>query len=150
MRIRKVEKRDARAWELMRQKLWPSEPGEHAAEIAAHFDGHGDEVEVLIAETEEGEPAGFAELSIRLYAEGCYSGKVGYLEGWFVEERFRRQGVGAALVEAAIEWARGRECAEFASDTEIDNEVSAAAHRALGFEEVERIICFRYAMNAVE
>ncbi len=149
MRIRKAERNDARVWEIMRQKLWPSEPGEHAAEIAAHFDGPG-EVEVLIAETEEGTPAGFAELSIRPYAEGCFSGRVGYLEGWFVEERFRRQGVGAALVEAAIKWARGRGCAEFASDTEIDNEVSAAAHLALGFEEVERIICFRYAMNAVE
>lgn len=142
MRIRRIEKGDRAAWEVMRQKLWPSEPGEHAAEIAAYFDNPG-EGEVLIAETEDGEPAGFAELSIRSYAEGCYSGRVGYLEGWFVEEGFRRRGVGAALVEAAIEWARGKGCAEFASDTEIDNDVSAEAHRALGFEEVERIICFR-------
>lgn len=142
MRIRNVEKRDRAAWEIMRQKLWPSEPGEHAAEIAEYFDEPGDD-EVLIAETEDGEPAGFAELSIRSYAEGCYSGRVGYLEGWFVEERFRRRGVGAALLGAAIDWAREQGCSEFASDTEIDNEVSAEAHLALGFEEVERIICFR-------
>lgn len=142
MRIRSVENGDAIVWEGMRNKLWPSEPGEHAAEIAAYFEAPG-EGQVLIAETEDGEPAGFAELSIRSYAEGCYSGRVGYLEGWFVDERFRRRGVGAALVEASLEWARGKGCAEFASDTEIDNDVSAAAHRALGFEEVERIICFR-------
>jgi aminoglycoside 6'-N-acetyltransferase I len=44
---------------------------------------------------------------------------------------------------AGIAWARGRGCTEFAADALLDNEVSHAAHRALGFEEVERIVCFR-------
>jgi aminoglycoside 6'-N-acetyltransferase I len=34
-----------------------------------------------------------------------------------------------------------------ASDCEIDNTVSFRAHIALGYEEVERIICFRKALE---
>ena len=58
----------------------------------------------------------------------------------------RRHGVGRALVRAAEEWGRAQGCSEFASDTEIDNEDSAKAHAALGFEEVERIRCFRKSL----
>ncbi|HEX8851962.1 MAG TPA: GNAT family N-acetyltransferase, partial [Pyrinomonadaceae bacterium] len=86
---------------------------------------------------------GFAELSVRSYAEGCDSGRVAYLEGWFVESTHRGRGVGRALVAAAEDWGRTLGCTEFASDTELDNRSSAAAHVALGFEEVDRIICFR-------
>jgi aminoglycoside 6'-N-acetyltransferase I len=98
---------------------------------------------VLIAFDHADRPLGFAELSLRSIAEGCHSSPVAYLEGWFVEESERRRGVGAALLRAAEEWARAQACSEFASDTEIDNGVSIAAHRALGFEEVDRIVCFR-------
>jgi aminoglycoside 6'-N-acetyltransferase I len=128
----------------MRQSFWPSHAGEHAQEIEDYFAGNRrDPAQVLIAFEESGEPIGFAELSIRPYAEGCYSGRVAYLEGWFVGASARRKGVGAALVKAAEDWARSRGCVEFASDTDIDNTVSASAHQSLGFEEVNRIICFR-------
>lgn len=128
----------------MRHELWPSDdPGEHAREIAAFFEGRVRHSEVLLAVDESGRAIGFAELDIRPYAEGCYSGRVGYLEGWFVDELFRRSGVGRALVRAAEDWARTQACTEFASDTDLQNDGSAAAHRALGFAEVDRIICFR-------
>ena len=58
-------------------------------------------------------------------------------------EEARGRGVGRALVAAAEAWARGRGCTEFASDALLDNATSAAAHKALGFEEVEQIRCFR-------
>jgi aminoglycoside 6'-N-acetyltransferase I len=41
------------------------------------------------------------------------------------------------------EWARARGCTEFAPDALLDNEVSHATHKALGFEEVVRIVCFK-------
>ena len=44
---------------------------------------------------------GFAEVSVRPYAEGCRGERVAYLEGWFVAEGARGHGVGRALVEAA-------------------------------------------------
>src|SRR5437879_4212133 len=98
---------------------------------------------VLLAEDGTGCSIGLAELSIRADAEGCHSDRVAYLEGWFVVPKARGHGVGRALVAAAEEWGRSQGCCEFASDSRRDNEVSAAAHRALGFIEVGLIRCFR-------
>jgi aminoglycoside 6'-N-acetyltransferase I len=86
---------------------------------------------------------GFAEVSVRAYAEGCRTDRVGYLEGWFVEPDARQRGLGRQLVAAAEAWARSQGCVEFASDAEEANEPSAAAHRAVGFAEVGLIRCFR-------
>ena len=76
-------------------------------------------------------------------SEGCESGRVGFLEGWYVIPEARRRGVGRQLLSAAEAWARSAGCVEFGSDAEADNEESAAAHRALGFEDVGLIRCFR-------
>ena len=144
-RIRPVAPVDAAAWEQMRQQLWPAPPGEHAAEIQRFFANRAQTLlaEVLVAEDESGRAIGFAELSIRSHADGCDSRGVGYLEGWFVDAAHRRKGAGTALVRAAEQWAREQGCTEFASDVEIENDVSLAAHRFLGFEEVSRVVTFR-------
>lgn len=161
--IRPARPADAPAWERMRQALWPSEPGEHAREIAAYFAAErwgeagalrGEaavyrgaeapgEAEVLLAVAEGGQAIGFAEAGIRPYAEGCHSGRVAYLEGLFVEAAWRGRGVAAALVAAVEAWGRAQGCTELASDAELGNDGSIAMHRALGFEEGERIVCFR-------
>jgi aminoglycoside 6'-N-acetyltransferase I len=147
MLVRPIQQSDSADWERMRQAFWPSTAGEHAGEIGLFFNGdRRNPAEVLIAIEETGRAIGFAELSIRPYAEGCYSGRVAYLEGWFVEISARGKGVGAALGKAAEEWARAQGCTELASDTEIDNAASASAHESLGFEEINRIICFRKAL----
>ncbi len=144
MLIRPAQHNDAADWERMRQSLWLSPPGEHAAEIASFFEGKRvNAAEVLLAFDEHSKPIGFVELSIRNYAEGCSSDRVAYLEGWYVEPHARRQGVGTALVRAAEQWARAQGCTEFASDTDLGNHVSEVAHRALGFTETDRIICFK-------
>ncbi len=136
---------DARAWLGMRQALWPEESSTyHAREVESYFASRLREpLEVLLAVDESGNPIGFAELSIRRYAEGCNTDHVGYLEGWYVAPEARRQGVGRALVRAAEQWARSQGCTEFASDAVLDNDVSAAAHRALGFTETVLLRCFR-------
>ncbi len=144
MVIKPVQPSEATTWERMRQALWPSASGEHAAEIAAYFAGRQKHIaEVLLAFDDAGRPLGVIELSIRNYAEGCVSDRVAYLEGWYVEPHARRQRVGAALINAAEEWGRAQSCKELASDTDLENHVSAAAHRALGFVVTERIICFK-------
>jgi aminoglycoside 6'-N-acetyltransferase I len=148
MHVRPVEENDVEEWARLRQLLWPSPAGEHAREAAAFFRGpRSNPAEVLLAVDPAGHINGFAEVSIRREASGCQSGRVGFLEGWFVEEPFRLSGIGAALVAAAEEWSRAHGCSEFASDTEIHNELSIAAHHALGFEEVERLVCFRKALT---
>jgi len=51
-------------------------------------------------------------------------------------------------VQAAEAWARKQGLKEIASDTQIDNTVSIQAHKVLGYEEVERLVCFRKAFDA--
>jgi aminoglycoside 6'-N-acetyltransferase I len=68
---------------------------------------------------------------------------VAYLEGWYVEPHVRQRGLGRALIAAADQWARSQGCTEFASDAELTNEASAAAHAAVGFVEVGQVRCFK-------
>lgn len=145
-RVRPAEPRDALAWEGMRTVLWPeSSAAEHRAEIEPYFAGQFPRAPwgVLLAEDAQGRALGFAEVSVRPYAEGCRGTRVAYLEGWFVQPDARRRGVGRALVLAAEEWGREQGCSEFASDTDPGNEGSRAAHRAAGFEDVGLVRCFR-------
>lgn len=139
---------DAPAWLQMREALWPDESGSHATEIDQFFAGKlAIPLAVLIAVDDSRRTVGFAELSIRNYAEDCVTDRVAYLEGWYVVPEARRRGVGRALVAAAEEWARSQGCIEFASDALLENEASAAAHRALGFEETVQIRCFRKQLD---
>jgi len=143
--VREARRDDASAWQEMRVALWPEESADELRVEAQRFlesGGRPDEG-VLIAEDDAGRRVGFAELSIRSYAEGCTTGRVAYLEGWFVVADSRRSGVGRALVEAAEAWGRAHGCTEFGSDALADNVVSAEAHKALGFEEVVTVRCFR-------
>jgi len=149
VRVRPVIKEDAPAWQRMREALWPDYASSwHADEIAQFFAGKlSMPLAVLIAEDYAGKLLGFAELSIRNYAEDCVTDRVAYLEGWYVVPGARRNGVGRALVAGAEQWGRAQGCTEFGSDAVIDNEISAAAHRALGFTETARIRCFRKALG---
>jgi aminoglycoside 6'-N-acetyltransferase I len=142
--VRAATPQDAAEWLRMRGVLWPDETGSHAQEIRRFFAGTLREpIAVLIAFDETGAAVGFAELNIRNYAEECVTDRVAYLEGWYVKPDVRRRGVGRALIQAAEDWGRAQGCTEFGSDALIDNDVSAAAHKALGFEETAQIRCFR-------
>lgn len=142
--VRPVAPADAAAWRRMRLALWPEEAASVAPEVDQFFAGGLKEpLAVLMAFDSADVPLGMAELSIRNYAENCVTDRVAYLEGWYVEPNARRQGVGRALVEAAEAWGRAQGCTEFASDALVDNDISAAAHAALGFTETVRIRCFR-------
>lgn len=146
-RIRPVTVADRNAWLEMRCALWPDDPDSHGVEIDRFFAGDRREpAEVLIA-CDHDVPIGFVELSIRNIVDGCRTGNVGYLEGWYVVPAARRQGAGRALVAAAEEWASGRGCTEFGSDASLDNHVSLTAHRALGFEETSRAQNFRKVLR---
>lgn len=86
---------------------------------------------------------GFAQCAIRHdYVEGTSTSPVGYLEGIYVREEHRREGVAAGLLSACETWARQQGCREFASDCGLDNAQSLRFHLAAGFEEANRIICF--------
>lgn len=112
-------------------------------DVDAYVSGARPTATVLVAPREHGRLCGFIEVGSRPYAEGCVTSPVGYIEAWYVDPDVRRTGVGGALVRAAEAWAREQGFREIASDALIDNEVSIAAHQALGYHEVERQVCFR-------
>jgi aminoglycoside 6'-N-acetyltransferase I len=131
----------------MRDSLWPGSLADHDEETRRCFDGRTETPIVFVAET-SGALVGFLELDFRRYAPGCRSSPVPFIEGWYVEPAFRRRGIGRALVAAAEAYAREAGHAEIASDVEVDNDGSLAAHGALGYEEVERIVCFRRSLGS--
>jgi aminoglycoside 6'-N-acetyltransferase I len=149
--VRPARDGDQAEWLRMRSLLWPDgAAAEHAGEVAA-FLGSGSfgwsgpslPAAVFVAVRPAGGLCGFLEASLRPFADGCGPGPVGYVEGWFVDADVRRQGVGGRLVAAAERWADARGCREMASDAHVDNAVSLAAHRALGFEEAGRSVQLR-------
>jgi aminoglycoside 6'-N-acetyltransferase I len=91
---------------------------------------------------------GFSEVSLRNVAAGCTTSLVAYIEGWYVDEDIRRRPLGTRLVQAADAWARKHGLKEMACDTQIDNTVNIQAHTVLGYEEVERLVCFRKDLDA--
>lgn len=146
MKIRPVAENDKSEWIRMRTALWPEFPDDHPPEIHEFFDQPHKSKATLVAECDDGSLCGFLEAGTRPYAEGCLSSPVGYIEGWWVDPKHRKQGVGAALVDAAEKWARTLGLSEMASDADISNELSHNAHRALGYTEVQRIACFRKSL----
>ena len=92
----------------------------------------------------DGLAIGFAQCGLRVdYVEGTKSSPVGYLEGIFIEEKYRCNGFAKELLKACEQWAKEKGCREFASDCELDNNESLKFHMAMGFEEANRIVCFR-------
>lgn len=141
MTIRPATEADLPGWYALRVQLWPDATTPTDEEDMREFVNSPD-WRILLADV-DGQVVGFLEASLRDYAEGCETAPVGYLEGWFVAEPHRRRGVGAALVRAAEDWARGQGCTEMASDAELHNRLSHRTHEALGYEEVERVVLFR-------
>jgi GNAT superfamily N-acetyltransferase len=134
-------------WLALRLALWPGEAA--AAELAAMAEDLSRGFHVRLAVDNDGTAAGFVEGSIRAdYVNGTSSSPVAFLEGLYVAPEFRRLGVARALVESVAQWARSAGCTELASDSLLDNPSGHAAHRALGFEETERVVYFRRALSA--
>jgi len=88
-------------------------------------------------------PVGFAQCQLRHdYVEGTDSSPVGYLEGIFIKEDYRKQGFAKELLKTCEKWAKEKGCSEFASDCELTNNTSLEFHIKMGFIEANRIICF--------
>lgn len=86
---------------------------------------------------------GFSHCSLRHdYVEGTHGGIIGYLEGVYVLPEYRKQGVAKTLVAICEKWAKDKGCLEFASDCQLNNFDSYNFHIRIGFQDVNRMICF--------
>ena len=146
--VRQAQTSDQHDLAKMRELLWPdSSIEEHLKDVDAvlRTGRYGTlPMAILVSQDEDGELTGFLEVGLRSHADGCdIAQPVGFVEGWFVREEYRKQGIGKALMQCAEEWARKQGCQEMASDTWIDDERSQRTHQALGFEVVDRCVHFR-------
>lgn len=141
--IRQLEEKDLAEWLRLRALLWDrTSEDDHKAEMVEIIE-HPDSQFVAVADTGNGHLAGFLEASIRHHVEDCETENVGYLEGWFVDTNYRKQGIGTKLVKAAEDWAREHGCIEMASDAEVGNTISQQAHAQLGYTETSRLVHLR-------
>jgi aminoglycoside 6'-N-acetyltransferase I len=140
--IRRLQMGDIDEWARMRACLWSSlDFNGHKADVANQLGK--DHHRAYLALADDGRTQGFAELSIREYANGCTATPVPFLEGIWVEPEARRAGVGGALLSHISAVLRDEGYAELCSDAEIDNITSHQAHAAWGFAETKRVVYFR-------
>ena len=139
--IYKAKEKDVLTVASLAIQMWEDNVLEElAAELAEPM--KSPEAVVFLGEV-EGRAIGFAQCQLRHdYVEGTETSPVGYLEGIFVEEEFRKQGYAKQLLAACENWAKEQGCTEFASDCELANTGSLKFHLSLGFEEANRVICF--------
>lgn len=142
MKILEATQKDSHVLAKMAMKIWENQ-NEDKLEEEFKAILQSDEETCFIAFVKD-MPVGFANVSLRFdYVEGTESSPVGYLEGIFVEENYRKQNIAKNLVKSCEDWAKKIGCTEFASDCLLDNTKSLKFHLAVGFIEANRIICFK-------
>lgn len=139
--IRKASKNDIRIIADLAVLMWDNnsvdELTDEFSEILSKDDAQ------IFLKYEDDTPVGFAQCQLRYdYVEGTETTPVGYLEGIFIMEGYRNRGYAKELLNKCEMWAKDKGCKEFASDCEIDNDISFRFHKAMNFTEANRIICF--------
>jgi len=135
---------DQAGWLALREQLWPDCPRErHLSQMSALLASPSSFAQFVEYDASNN-PLGFVEVAVRYdYVNGTTTSPVAFLEGIYVAPEARMQGVARKLFAEAQGWAVGIGCTELASDALIENMQSHAMHRALGFEETERVVFFR-------
>ena len=142
MIILKINREDFDAWLEMGLLLWPKHS---KAKLKKEFDVilKSKIEETFLCKDEEGNYIGFINLSLRYeHVPGAKSSPVGYVEGIFVREQYRKMGIAKKLIDAGEEWAKSKGCKEMGSDTELHNKTSQAFHKKLGFKEDDILVHF--------
>ena len=140
--VKKAIDNDSRVLAEMAVQMWDS----HTVDVLEmdFVETLKSEYAVFFIKYADNMPVGFAQCGLRSdYVEGTESTPVGYLEGIFVKVDYRNNGYAKELLIACEKWAKDMGCEEFASDCELDNINSFRFHMAMGFDEANRIICFR-------
>jgi ribosomal protein S18 acetylase RimI-like enzyme len=98
---------------------------------------------IFVAEDEAGQVIGLLSASQRWTL--WHTGPCALIEELAVDERARRQGVGRALIQAALDWAKAQGCSEVEVSTDHDNLDAQAFYRRLGFE--SEALLLEYELN---
>ncbi|MEJ2560700.1 MAG: GNAT family N-acetyltransferase [Anaerolineae bacterium] len=93
---------------------------------------------IFVAKNDNGHVVGLLTISQRWTL--WHTGPCALIEELVVDEGVRGQGVGRALIQAAIDWAKTQRCSEVEVSTEADNLKAQAFYRRLGFESVALLL----------
>jgi aminoglycoside 6'-N-acetyltransferase I len=139
--IRQAALRDTDVVTDLALKMWPGRERQELETAAKAL--LASETDAVFLYLDGGQPVAFVQCGLRNdYVEGTSDRPVGYLEAVFVDGDHRQRGIAGELLKHCEQWARGKGCAEFASDCELTNTESLAFHLHEGFREANRIICF--------
>ena len=143
MRVVPLDSLHIKNWLAMRMALWP-DYGEENLRTSLEAMLADDGLCNIVALDDHGAAIGFAEAALRGdYVNGCETSPVAFLEAIFVVPAHRKRGVARALTDAVEAWARSKGVREVASDALLENTTSHQMHKALGFNETERVVYFR-------
>ncbi|BAZ06606.1 aminoglycoside 6'-N-acetyltransferase [Calothrix sp. NIES-3974] len=142
MKIIKVTQDDFNEWLELSLKLWSDNSIEEMQETLTDILQSSREAGFIV-KNNDGKAIGFMNLSLRYeYVPGATQNPVAYVEGIYIEEEYRRQGVGRYLIKFAQQWGLEHGCIELASDALLENTESYEFHTSVGFQEVERVVTF--------
>ena len=97
--VRKLTDNHTLTWGKMRHALWDQlSIDQHLLDIKRALNGRKRIAWIALLSNQS--PAGFAEISMRAYANGCSAQPVSFLKGIWVPNPYRRQSVGFALIKA--------------------------------------------------
>jgi aminoglycoside 6'-N-acetyltransferase I len=142
VKISKIIQNDFNEWLELALTLWPDYSICQMQVILTNILDSPRE-DGFIVRDDNGCAIAFMNLSLRSdYVPGATHSPVAYVEGIYVRDEYRKQGIGVALIQSAQEWAIDRGCIELASDALIENSASQEFHTKIGFQEVERTVFF--------
>jgi aminoglycoside 6'-N-acetyltransferase I len=152
VKIAKISQDDFNEWLDLALKLW-SDEAESLQEMQNSLTNilKSPREEGFIVRDDDERAIGFMNLSLRSdYVPGATQSPVAYVEGIYLEEEARKQGIGKSLIQYAEKWALDRGCVELASDALLENQASHAFHTKVGFQEVERVVFFIKPITALD
>lgn len=148
IKIAEITLADLDEWVALALALWPAEeetPEQAELEMRAELEGilRSRRDTGFMVRDDGGRAIAFMNLSLcNEYVPGATRFPVAYVEGIYVMDGLRQCGVGTALMQQAEVWAQENGCAQMGSDVLIGNEESCQFHTGVGFQEVERVVCF--------
>ena len=70
-----------------------------------------------------------------------------YLEGLFLKQQYRGQGLGKQVIQMVMQWCKQQGFAELATDAELSNLDAQRFYQALGFEETDRVVEYKITLS---
>ena len=123
-------------------KLWPDFDGREIQEKFLQDIERG-KGSIFLTLNETQVAIAFAIFALRNeYVEGAVQSPTGYLEGIFVEEIYRKNGIATELVKLGERWCKEKGCVQMGSDTWMNNVSSRVFHKKIGFWEEEEVVHF--------